>query len=179
MRRDKATADLAGVTMAERVARALRTVAHPILAVGPDAGTGFPSVADPREGPMKAMASGADALREGGWGGPAFVLACDVPFITAPLLRAIAGALDDHDAVVPMLRGREQPLAACYSGQALALARWTVADGGDALHDLLRVLNVRKLQEEEWTTVAPIHSLADVDTPGALLRARMILRSPE
>jgi molybdenum cofactor guanylyltransferase len=179
MRRDKATADLAGVTMAERVARALRTVAHPILAVGPDAGTGFESVRDPREGPLKAIGAGADALRERGWDGPTLVLACDMPFVTADLLAAIVRGLGEYDAVVPMLRGREQPLAACYSASALALARWTVADGGDALHDLLRVLNVRKLQEEEWTEVAPIHSLVDVDTPGALLRARMILRSPQ
>lgn len=165
--------------MAEHVARALRTVAHPVAAVGPEAGTGLPTVDDPKEGPLHAIAAGAEALIAQGWNGPALVLSCDVPFVTPDLLRLIAEALGDHDAVIPMLRGRDQPLVACYSASALALSRWVASDGGDSLRDLSRVLNVRRLDEEEWTQVAPSHSMADIDTPGALLRARMILRSPQ
>lgn len=179
MRRDKATADLGGEPMAARVARTLRTVAHPVLAVGPSSGTGLEEVDDPREGPLRALASGAEALVDRGWTGPALVLACDVPFVTADLLRFIAGSLgEEHDAAVPFWRGRRQPLVAAYSRQALSIARWVVADGGEAMMDLLNLLNARLLREDEWAAVAPPHSLADLDTPEALERARAVVRAP-
>lgn len=178
MRRDKATADLGGVPMAVRVARALGTVAHPVLAVGPEAGTGLPSVDDPREGPLRALAAGAAALKEQGWDGPALVLSCDVPFVTTELLRYIVDAMgDEHDAAVPFSRGRRQSLVAVYSQQALALAQWVAADGGEAMKELLGMLNTHLIAEEDWTQVAPPHSLVDIDTPGALLRARMLFQS--
>src|SRR5512135_3454415 len=63
MRRDKATIDFGGVPLAVRVARALAQVAYPVLAVGIEAGTGLPTVDDPREGPLVAFVRGAAELR--------------------------------------------------------------------------------------------------------------------
>src|SRR5207302_1307119 len=88
------------------------------------------------------------------------------------------GAVDGFDAAIPYVRGREQPLAACYAPSAIAIARWLVADEADAMRDLLRLLNVNRLIDDEWDHIAPSWSLADLDTPGALLRAKRILRGP-
>jgi molybdopterin-guanine dinucleotide biosynthesis protein A len=176
MRRDKATLDFGGVGLAVRVARALTEVAYPVLAVGIEAGTGLPSVDDPREGPLKAFVAGADALRERGHEGPILLCACDIPFVEPALLSHIAGNVHGFDAAIPYVRGREQPLAACYAQSAVGIARWLVADEADAMRDLMRLLNVNRLLEETWDHIAPSWSLADLDTPGALLRAKRILR---
>ena len=61
---------------------------------------------------------------------------------------------------------------------AVGIAKWLVADEADAMRDLMRLLNVNRLVEEEWDHIAPSWSLADLDTPGALLRAKRILRGP-
>lgn len=158
------------------VARALCTVAHPVLVVGPASGTDLPTVDDAREGPLRALVAGADAL---GGARPVLVLACDLPFVSAELLRFVAHARGDADAAVPVLGGRDQPLAACYSPAALDRARALVADGRDAMRDLLAAIAVRRIPEEEWTRVAPAQSLSDVDTPEELAVARTILSAPE
>lgn len=177
MRRDKATLDFGGETMAARIGRALRQVAYPVLAVGPAAGSDLEQVEDPREGPLKAFVAGADALRARGHDGPILLLACDVPFVEPGFLAHLVRSLGDADAIVPYVRGRDQSLVACYSQAAVALARWLVADGADALRDLLRIIDVRRLREEEFDHIWPAWMLADLDSPGALLRARMLLRT--
>jgi len=178
MRRDKATIDFGGIGLAVRVARALSQVAYPVLAVGIEAGTGLPTVDDPREGPLVAFVAGADALRARGYEGPILLCACDIPFIEPALLAHIATSLEGYDAAVPVVREREQPLAACYAPSAVAIARWLITDEADAMRDLMRLLNVNRLIDEEWDHIAPSWSLADLDTPGALLRAKRILRGP-
>jgi molybdopterin-guanine dinucleotide biosynthesis protein A len=178
MRRDKATIDFGGVGLAVRVARALTQVAYPVLAVGIEAGTGLDVVEDPREGPLVAFVKGADALRARGHDGPILLCACDIPFIEPAFLAHIAATVEGFDAAIPVVRGREQPLAACYAPSAVGIARWLIEDEGDAMRDLFPLLNVRAMPEEEWAHIAPPWSLADLDTPGALLRAKRILRGP-
>lgn len=48
--------------------------------------------------------------------GPVLCVAWDMPFVTAPLLRALADALDGHDAMLPESAGRRglEPLCAAY-----------------------------------------------------------------
>lgn len=101
-----------------------------------------------------------------------------MPFIEPALLAHIANSVEGYDAAIPFVRDREQPLAACYASSAVAIAKWLVADEADAMRDLMRLLNVNRMAEEEWDHIAPSWSLADLDTPGALLRAKRILRGP-
>ena len=56
-------------------------------------------------------------------GRPVVVLACDMPFVTADLVRALATAATDAPAVVARADGRIQPLAARYEPRALELLR--------------------------------------------------------
>jgi molybdopterin-guanine dinucleotide biosynthesis protein A len=178
MRRDKATIDFGGVGLAVHVARALQQVAYPVLAVGTEAGTGLDVVDDPREGPLVAFVKGAEVLSARGHDGPILLCACDIPFVRPALLSYLVEAVEGYDAAIPYVRGREQPLVACYAPSAVALARWLVGDEADAMRDLLRIANVLALKEEEWDHIAPSWSLADLDTPGAFLRAKRILRGP-
>jgi len=56
-------------------------------------------------------------------GRPVVVLACDMPFVTADLVRTLATAETDAPAVVARAGGRIQPLAARYEHRALELLR--------------------------------------------------------
>src|SRR5581483_1470921 len=47
-----------------------------------------------------------------------FVVACDMPLITADLARAIVEALGGHQAAVPRFAGRAEPVAAAYARSA-------------------------------------------------------------
>jgi molybdopterin-guanine dinucleotide biosynthesis protein A len=95
----KAAIDFGGRTFAQRAADALRAVAEPVVAAGPSFDTGLESVEDPDEGPLVAFVCGAGALP---MTEPVFLVACDVPFVTAEMLRVVASSLGDFDAVVPV-----------------------------------------------------------------------------
>lgn len=175
---DKALVEVGGSPLAARVARALATVARPALAVGQEAGTGLEVVDDPRRGPLAAFVAGADALRERGCTGPILLVACDLPFVTARLLVHVARSLGGAGAAVPVAGGRDQPLASCYAPGAAEVASRLLAEGRDAMHDLLGAIQVRRLPEEQWVQVASRDALFDVDTPEDLEAAREILEGP-
>lgn len=178
MGRDKARIPVGEASLAARAARALAAVARPVLAVGPESGTGLEPVDDPREGPLVALVCGADALAERGHAGPVLLVACDMPLVTAALLGLVAGALGNADAAVPLAGGRDQPLAACYAPSALGAARRLVAGGTRAMRDLLDTIGVRRIPEAEWRQVASPEALLDCDTPEDLEAARRILDAP-
>ncbi len=175
---DKAALTIAGEPLAVRVARVLGQVAYPVLAVGPDAGTGLFSVEDGREGPLGAFAAGMGALAVRGHDAPALLVACDLPLIEAPLLRFIAEHLGEADAAVPVVDGHDQPLCACYAPSAATAAARLSIEGKHAMRDLLAVLTVRRLMPNEWDHLAPATALMDVDTPAQFEEARRILEDP-
>ncbi|MDH4133037.1 MAG: molybdenum cofactor guanylyltransferase, partial [Gemmatimonadota bacterium] len=75
---------------------------------------------------------------------PVVVVAWDMPFVTAPLLRALADGLDGADACLPGSDGPRgmEPLCAAY-GPACAPAIEAAVAGGDrraiGFHDRIRV----------------------------------------
>jgi molybdopterin-guanine dinucleotide biosynthesis protein A len=137
-----------GPLFGPRVADVLRQVADPVHEVGPG-WTSLPAVADPGEGPLRALAC-APAC------GDALVLACDLPLVSAPLLRWLA---DQPGTAVPVVEGRAQPLCARYSQRTLARAGAVV---GRAMRDLLDVADdVTYLDTSDWDPAL----FADVDSP--------------
>lgn len=162
-----------GLPLAVRVARALGAVARPVLAVGPEAGTGFPAVRDRGMGPLAALVDGAAALADLGATGPVLLVACDLPFVTSAILARLARSLEDADVALPVVAGRDQPVVAAYGPAALAAARRLVDGGARALKDLLREVRVRRLDPGEEDGV-PDAAFLDVDTPDDLERARSL-----
>jgi len=116
--RDKAVADLAGTPMIRRVADRLADVTDRLVvncrpdqrAAIEDAMEGYANPVryaedpDPDEGPMAGIRTVLRGVE--GWGGsdaPAFVVACDMPFVDPALVDALFDRIDgaDLDAVVP------------------------------------------------------------------------------
>jgi molybdenum cofactor guanylyltransferase len=167
---DKAALVVDGVRLAERAAAALVAVVDPVLEVGPGRSS-LPAVTEPEPGagPLGALAAGAAALAQLGHDGGAVVLATDLPFVTAGLVRVLAF----HPAeatVVPVVDGRRQLLAARYSSEALDRAPALFAAGRRALTALLDEVDVVELPEDELAGLVELRELEDVDTPEDLTR---------
>ena len=167
---DKAAMVVDGVPLAERAAGALAAVVSPVLEVGPGRSS-LPTVAEaePGAGPLGALAAGAAALAQGGHHGGTVVLASDLPFVTAGLVRVLA----THHAeatVVPVVGGRRQPLAARYAPDALDRAQALFAAGQRSLTALLDDVDVVELSEDELVSLVDLRELEDVDTPEDLTR---------
>jgi molybdopterin-guanine dinucleotide biosynthesis protein A len=52
-----------------------------------------------------------------------FVVACDMPFLQATVIRYLVEHITDHDVVIPDVYGEMQPLHAIYSKACLAPIR--------------------------------------------------------
>ena len=153
----KALATVGGWTLIERVRDALSQVVPEVVLV-----TGRPELFDdlfvrsrPDDAPgLGALGGVATALRwardEGHDG--ALCVACDLPFLSAAVLRAVvARAGDGVDAVVPESRGRRgvEPLCAWYSVRCLEAIDRLAAEGEQPLTALLDRVRTDRLPLEE------------------------------
>ena len=148
------------------------------LEVGPGL-TALPAVREdpPGSGPLAALVAGADALAAAGPPTRVLVLAVDLPFVEAPLLRWLV----EHPAagaVVPRVDGVPQPLCARYGAADLDAARRRRAAGAASLRALLDAIPVTYVDEAAWVDVADRRALADVDTPDAVTRAGLAWPPP-
>jgi molybdopterin-guanine dinucleotide biosynthesis protein A len=172
---DKALAMLDGETLVERAHRTVRGVCEETIVA--DAGRGIvegvDSVPDgPGQGPIAAVL-GAARYRPGR---PLLVLACDLPLISAALLRRIAAEAGDW--VVPRHAGGLEPLCALYRPPALEALAANARRGVDALHRLADALaSVRYLDADSMADLGdPRELFANVNTPEELRRLAARLR---
>lgn len=171
MGRDKATIVVGGASLAERAAAVLREVTAPVIAVGPDAGSGLSHVEDPRNGPLVAFDFGSRAIADMGHDGPLVLLACDMPLVTAESLRALMAARHGADATIPIADGMLQPLSAVYAPRARAVAARLVQEGARSMRDLLAAIRIEVLPVDTA-------SFADIDEPEDLERVAPLLETP-
>ena len=129
---DKASLELAGVTMLQRSVDRLAPAVDMLVLVAapgrplPPVTTGLPVevVEDPveGEGPLVGIAAGLEACRSTA----AVVVAVDMPFVDARLVRALVERLDaTHRWVVPIAHGRPQPLCSAFAVDALPVIQPT------------------------------------------------------
>jgi molybdopterin-guanine dinucleotide biosynthesis protein A len=165
-----------GERIADRVLSVLRAETDDVMVVTnePLAGAWFPGeriVGDvtPGLGPLGGIASALEAAN----GAAILVVAWDMPFVTASLLRELrrrgeAGA----GAVVPVhgAVGVVEPLCAWYAPDALASCRALLAAGVHRARSLLDVLpNVVRMGENDLAPFGvPARLFTSVDTPEQL-----------
>ena len=66
-----------------------------------------------------------------------FISACDMPYISESLIRYMASKSNSHDAVVPSLKGRPEPLFAFYSKRLLPFMEESLLAGQKGLKGFL------------------------------------------
>lgn len=142
----KALATVGGRRIVDRVRDALSAVVPQVVvsANDPDlfADLGLPMRLDdvPGAGPLGGILTALRWAMEYGRPG-ALVVACDMPWVSAPLLRMIAerAASTSAGAVVPESGGRRglEPLCAWYSVDSLPHVERMIAEGEHRVHRLL------------------------------------------
>lgn len=165
---DKAFVEIDGRPMVQWVRDALEGAgAAEIYTVGGDVGRltalGFDARPDtqPGEGPLCGLVYALTYATSD----RVVVMACDQPGVTTELVRALLDVLADGvDAVVPVLDGIAQPLAAAYAARAVDALGDAVTRGERSPSRALGRLRWHALEtvEASW--------IADVDDPDDLAR---------
>lgn len=104
-----------------------------------------------------------------------FVLAVDLPALSAALIRAIGerGLATRAPALVPRAGGRLQPLAAVWRRTALLELDRRLLRGELSLHGLAEAVDAEILPEKEWRAIDPSgNSFLNVNTLQEYLQLR-------
>jgi molybdenum cofactor guanylyltransferase len=102
-----------------------------------------------------------------------FVMACDMPYPSPVLIRCMLSEARGREAVVPRRGEYIEPLFAVYSRDILARIRDRIEKGHLKIHELIKELDVRYLEEEEITSCDPtFRSFFNINTPEDLETAR-------
>lgn len=159
MGQDKATLKIGDQTLAERIVAELAKVCETITVLGPNLVSGATDhIPDEHEypGPLVAISrvqTNANAV---------FIASCDLPAFDADLIHALLPHLDIHDAVIPTLEGREQPLCALYHASCLQAASVLVEQGERRIMAWVDVLKVWKV-DLTGTSLAPMVQNANTE----------------
>jgi molybdopterin-guanine dinucleotide biosynthesis protein A len=98
-------------------------------------------------------------------GGPAFVCACDMPFLNPPLIRYLGALADGVDVVIPQHDGEFEPLHAVYTPACLDPIRRCAARG-DRNTGFLGEVRVRIVEDGEIRRFDPgLQSFMNINTP--------------
>lgn len=182
MGQDKANLLLGGRTLLQSVIATMQPLfAEVIICVRqPRPEIALPQVCDNplHAGPLAGLVAGLERAATP-W---VFAVACDMPFITPAVIECLARQRAGHQAVVPVVQGYPQPLAAFYAASGLAAARDCLnGNGKHSLRALLEHLWVRYVNEAGMLDAGPdpsttlntkgLANFFDLDTPEDVLLA--------
>jgi molybdopterin-guanine dinucleotide biosynthesis protein A len=164
MGRDKALLPLEDKTLLEHVISTMQQIFPQVIVSvrEPRAGVELSQVCDEQAGcgPLAGLAAGL-ARVDTPW---AFVVACDMPYISLQLIEYIDKFRCNRQAVVPVVGGYPQPLAAFYSASCLEVIRNALVGQDKSLRGALRQLDVCYVDEAGMNDAA-LRSFVDLDTP--------------
>jgi molybdopterin-guanine dinucleotide biosynthesis protein A len=171
--RDKSRLVIGGRTILARQLEVLQHVVPRIVIVanapGQFADAGVPVLPDalPGSGSLGGIYTAlADA------GGPVLILACDMPFVTAPFLARVIEAGQDADIAIPRSGDGYQPLCANYAPACAGPLRRRIEQGALKVVDLLADVRVRELGPDEIAAFDPDGLLLlNVNTADDVVRA--------
>ena len=105
------------------------------------------------------------------------VTACDMPFLSAPLLSHMAGLRDGVDAVVPVIDGRPEPTHALYNRRCLPAIEAKLRAGQLKISGFFDDVTVRYVPEDDIRNFDPdLLSFFNINRPEDLARAAELAR---
>ena len=171
---DKSALPIHGTSILERQLAVLRCVTPHILIVASDEDryrdAGVPIVCDRIRG-AGSLGGLYTALVEAPTD-QLVVMACDMPFLTAPILTRLAALGDGVDAAIPRDAHGLHPLCAAWSRRAAPHLRARIDEGRLRILDALAGLDVREMDPGELARFDPDgRLLLNVNTPDDYTRA--------
>ena len=159
--RNKAVELFDGETLIRRAIGRMRQVARNIMVVANDesrvAELDLPNdvaaVLDeyPGKGPLAGIYTGLNASSTE-W---AVFCACDMPFLSPNLYRALLSNRDRYDAVVPIVDGRPEPVHAAYSRACLGPIGDKLVANDLKIAGFFQNVSVRYFSEDELRAIDP------------------------
>ena len=129
----------------------------------------------PAKGPLGGIYSGLREARHE----LALAVGCDMPLLSAPLLRELLRLAEGYHVVMPRRRGRTQALHAAYRRSCLEPMRRELDAGHLKVISFLPAVNVRYVDEDVWTRFDPEGlSFFNINTEEDLRRAAAMLQRP-
>lgn len=172
---DKGALSIGTQSILDRQLTLLRGLTPHILIVSNDAArfrrVGVPVVADRMPG-IGALGGLHTALAEAPTE-QVMVVACDMPFITAPLVGLLLAVRGDADAAMPRDAHGRHPLCACYARRIAGHLEACIDGGMRRVLDAVASLSVREVSADELSRIDPAgRVLMNVNTPHDVMRAR-------
>lgn len=166
MGQDKAALVLYGKTLLESIATTMQKVFPDVIISVRELrdGIGWHQVCDDssQTGPLAGLIAGL-AQSKTPW---VFAVACDMPFVTQAIVMRLASCRHEYQAVVPVVGGYPQPLAAFYAKSAVDSMRASLVADDKSLRGMLLKLDVRYVNEAELRDADPhLRCFYDLDTP--------------
>jgi molybdenum cofactor guanylyltransferase len=170
---DKSNLDIGGRTTLDRVLDAMATVVDRVVIVSssrrPIVRRDLETVFDvlPGCGSLGGIYTAVCVAD-----GPVLVVACDMPFLTAPFLAHLLGAVEGTDVAIPRTEDGYHPLCACYTPACAAPMRRHLDAGHLKVVDALQGLRVREIGPDELRVFDPDHALLiNLNSPEDVSRA--------
>jgi molybdopterin-guanine dinucleotide biosynthesis protein A len=118
-------------------------------------------------GPIPALIQGLRAAAHQ----TVFVCSCDLPLLRSSTANEIITRLENHDAAVPVIGGKSQPLCAAYRRAATAKIE-SAAQVETRLTAVIEALDLQLIAESELRSIEPdLRSFVNVNTPEDYRRA--------
>jgi molybdenum cofactor guanylyltransferase len=168
--RDKGMLLVDGRTIRDRQVEALSSLTDDILIVGVSDGAGRLRDRAPRWiadivpgcGPLGGLHAALTEAR----GDAVFLVACDMPYITAPFAAYLLSLAGEADIVVPQTERGYHPLCAVYTRVCLAPVGARLANRRLRMRELVEEMSTRVVTAEEIDRFGDRHLLlANVNTP--------------
>jgi len=94
-----------------------------------------------------------------------FVISCDMPMLTAELIRYILFNKGDFDVVVPLFKGLPEPLSAYYRKNCTSVFEESINSGKYKIQDIIKNLSYRYIPIEPSETFYNTCLFTNVNTP--------------
>jgi len=105
------------------------------------------------------------------------VIACDMPFLTQPLLSYMIGVSNGFDFVIPRVKNLFEPLHAVYSQNCIAPLESMLKRDRKVIIELFDFVKVKYVEDEEVGRFDPQHlSFFNINTKEDLELARKLAR---
>ncbi len=177
---NKALVEINGVRLIERVFRVMESIFEHLIIITNTphdyAYLKLPMYEDLIKGlgPLGGILTGLDAISNDA----GFVVACDMPFLNADLVRYMVDMRDNYYAVVPKITWKIEALHALYDKRCLPAIRELIESQEFQAIKFFDMIRVRYVEEDEIRASDPLlRSFFNVNSPRELLDAEQLVGS--